>query len=289
MLKPRIIALLPVLDGHLVQSIGFSRYLPVGRPEIAVEFLDRWGIDEIILADIRATPQGRTLDTGLVRRCARVCHVPLAVGGGIHSLDQMERLVHAGADKIALNTQALVRPALLREGAERFGSQCMVASIDARHIGKDVWTVHGPGVAEDGGLTPWAAARRAQEYGAGEILLQSVDRDGLRQGYDLELARRVRETVSIPVILAGGAGHPRHFLEAIRLGLSAVAAGNMLHYTEMSVIQIKRYLLDAGILVRLDTYATLEGANFDADGRLGKRPDTYLDQLRFQFIPDELI
>lgn len=289
MLKPRIIALLPILDGRVVQSIGFSRYLPVGRPEIAVEALDRWGIDEIVLTDITATNENRCLDAGVVRRCARVCHVPLTVGGGIDSVERMERLVHAGADKVAVNSHALARPELLREGAEHLGRQCMVASIDARRTSQDRWEVHARGPASPCRLAPWEAARLAEEHGAGEILLQSVDRDGSRQGYDLELARRVREAVSIPVILGGGAGCPGHILEGLRLGLSAVAAGNMLHFTEMSVIQIKRSLIDASVRVRLDSYATLEGAAFDDDDRLAKRPDAYLDQLRFQFIPDEVI
>lgn len=288
MLKARIIALLPIQNGRVVQSFGFSRYLPVGHPAIAVEALDRWGIDEIVMVDINAGAEQRCLDTELVRGCARVCHVPLTAGGGISNVKEMERLVHAGADKLAVNSRALTDPGLLRKGAELFGSQCMVASIDARRLGEQTWIVHtNTGISVD--LTPWEAALRAEEQGAGEILLQSVDRDGTRQGYDLELARRVCDAVSIPVILAGGAGHPKHFLEGLKHGLAAVAAGNIFHHSEMSVIQIKRYLIDVGFSIRLDSYATFEGSSFDATGRITKRPDEDLEQLRFQFIPDEII
>lgn len=289
MLKTRIVGLLPIRQGIVVQSIGFRRYLPVGRPEVAVEYLNNWGIDEIVMVDMDATRQGAAPDHGRVERCARFCQVPLTVGGGIAEVGHIERIVKAGADKISLNAAVVEAPGLIAEGARSFGRQCIVVSIDARRDDKGGYEAFTHGGTRATGSAPWQLAAMAEESGAGEILVTSIDQDGSRQGYDLELVRRVREAVSIPVIACGGAGRAAHMLECVRLGVDAVAAGNFFNYTEMSVIQVKRYLKDAGASVRLDSYATFEGFTFAGRERIGKRDDAYLERMRFEYVPQEVI
>lgn len=287
-LKIRIVGVVIVRSGWTVQSIGFQRYLPVGRPEIAVEYLNRWGIDEIILLDTDATACSRGPDVEAVSRYARLVQVPLAVGGGIRDLRDIERLVHAGADKVVLNYAAAHRPELLAEAAHVFGRQCIIASIDARrHEGQ--FFAYTLGGRERLGLSASELAVRCRDWGAGEIFLNSIDRDGAQTGYDLELAESVVARVDVPVVICGGAGHPRHVEAATRTGVSGVAAGNMLHFTEHSVILIKRHLLDAGLPIRLDTYTDYAGMKLDEQGRLARPSDDYLDHIRFDYIPEEVI
>lgn len=291
MLKQRLIAFLPVRDGIVVQSIGFKRYLPVGRPEIAVEFLNQWGIDEIVLVDITATAQGRTIDFGMVREVSKVCFVPLTVGGGIRTVDEMTAAVHSGADKVAINTAAFLRPELVTEGAETFGSQCIIVSIDAKAVSEgrpEVFLTSGT-VAT--GTHPAQLAQRAERYGAGEILLNSIDRDGSKIGYDLGLAQEVAAAVNIPVIICGGVGHPRHFAEALRLpNTSALAAGNYFHFTEHSAITAKAFLKQAQIGdLRLDTYADYLDFAHGPDGRIARKDDAELEMLFFEYHAKEVI
>jgi cyclase len=288
-LKQRIVGVIVVRQGWAVQSIGFQRYWPVGRPEIAVEYLNRWGIDEIVLLDIDATLQGRKPNFEAVRRYAQLGQVPLTVGGGISELSDVEQLIRAGADKVALNWSALNQPALITEGASRLGNQCMVASLDARRGPDGRHEVFARGGRVATGLTPAEAARRVHAAGAGEILINSIDRDGSRLGYDLELIRSVQEAVDIPVVACGGVGEPGHLLEGLRLGVSGVAAANFWHYTEHSVIVAKRFLLARNAPVRLDSYANYTGSEFAEWGRVARRSDEVLDGLRFDYIPEEII
>lgn len=287
-LKVRVIGVVLVRRGWTVQSIGFRKFLPVGRPEIAVEYLNRWGIDEIILLDTDATAAGRGPDVEAVERYARLAQVPLSVGGGIRNLRDIERLVRAGADKVVFNHAAARNPALLTEAAHHFGRQCIICSIDARRIeGRyEAFTLGGRDAV---GLFAEELAARSRDLGAGEIFLASIDADGSQRGFDLELASRVLACVDIPVVICGGAGHPAHFEAAARLGVSGVAAGNMLHYTEHSVIAIKRYLVEAGIPVRLDTYTDYAGFKLDERGRIDRASDDYLDHIRFDYVPEEVI
>jgi cyclase len=287
-LRVRIVGVVIVRGGWTVQSIGFRRYLPVGRPEIAVEYLNRWGIDEIILLDIDATANGRSPDIAAVERYARIVQVPLAVGGGIRTLNDVERLVRAGADKVILNHAAVHRPTLLTEASHVFGRQCIIASIDARRVG-DRYEAFTSGGREPTGLTAEEWAVRCRDLGAGEIFLASIDRDGAQSGFDTELAARVVRAVNVPVVICGGAGHPDHFAEAAATGVSGVAAGNMLHFTEHSVIVIKRHLTDIGLPVRLDSYTDYAGFRIDARGRIARQSDDYLDRIRFEYIPEEVI
>lgn len=287
-LKRRIVGTLVVRDGIVVQSVNFRRFLPVGIPEIAVEYLNRWGIDEIALLDISATPARRGPDLELLRRCTTFSQAPMTYGGGISDVAQIESVIQAGFEKVAVNTALVDAPALVSEGARRFGSQSVVASIDARKVA-GAYEAFVAGGRRATGLAPDALARRAQELGAGEILLTSIDRNGSKLGYDLELVERVRAAVTLPVIVAGGVGEPAHFAAALALGASAAAAGNFFHYTEHSVVTTKRFLVDAAAPVRLDTYTSYAGFALDSAGRVAKRDDAYLDALRFTYVPEEVI
>ena len=289
MLKTRIIAVLVVRQGIVVQSIGFARYLPVGVPAIAVEYLNRWGIDEIILVDIDATRRGRGPDHAMIERCAVECHVPLTCGGGIRTLEDIESLVRSGADKVAINAAAVLSPNLISQGAGLFGNQCIVVSIDARKIDDRRYEAFIHSGTQSTGKSPIDIAKMAEQMGAGEILLNSIDRDGSGRGYDPELIGQVMKAVKIPVIACGGVGHPGHLLEGMKLGVHAVAAANFFHYSEHSVITAKRVLQAAGMPVRLDSHADYAGADFDESGRIRKRPDEVLEKQRFEYIPEEVI
>lgn len=289
MLKIRVIGVLVVKDGIVVQSINFKRYLPVGKPSIAVEYLNRWGIDEIALLDISATPEQRAPDHTKIREYSKYCQVPLAVGGGIRSLADIDNVIRSGADKVIINSAAIETPSLITEGAKHYGVQCIVVSIDARRVesrGYKVFTHSGKRATD---YAPMEFARIAEAHGAGEILLTSIDRDGSKQGHDVGLIREVAGAVNIPVIACGGVGYPKHLLEGIHAGATAVAAANFFHYTEHSIIVAKRYLKSAGAPVRLDTYATYDGFAFDENERAAKVGDAILEKLRFEYLPEEVI
>lgn len=289
MLKKRIIGVVLVRNGIAVQSIGFRRFLPIGRPEIAIEFLDRWGVDEIVLLETDATSAGETPAVEAVRSFALRCQVPLAVGGGISSVDDVTRIIQAGADKVVINSAGISDPEMVRAAAVRFGAQCIVASIDARREDDGTYMAYTHGGRVPTNRTASDVARGFEKLGVGEILLASIDRDGSKQGYDLDLMRSVVSAVTIPVIGCGGAGHPDHLRAAMQTGVAAVAAGNFLHFTEHSVIVIKRMLVDHHEPVRLDTYASYDSTLLDSSGRVAKRSDDVLEAMRFRYIPEEVI
>lgn len=274
MLSKRIIGSLIVKDGIVVQSLDFKRYLPVGSPEVAVEFLNQWGVDEIIVLDITASKAGEP-DYALVERLAKKTRVPLGYGGGIRTLEAMRRLVAGGADKLVINTAARENSDIVSEAAAVFGQQCIIVSIDV-HEGES-------GVAE-----AVERALVAQKNGAGEILVRCIERDGSKRGFDPLLVEAIASTVQLPVIAAGGCGSAMHAADALAKGAAAVAIGNILHFTEQSVITIKQQLKQAGVPVRLDTYATYDGFAFD-NGRPQKPEDEYLSKLRFEYHPPEII
>jgi cyclase len=268
MLRKRLIGLLTMRNGIVVQSFRFGRYLPVGRPEISAEYLDRWGIDEILLVDIGASAAGRCISPAIVERTARRCSVPLAVGGGVRSVAAAHDLLAAGADKIVVNTAAVDDPALVSQIADSFGAQCIVVAIDALRLGYGQMVIRTKGPHRDR-RSPDDWLRQVQEAGAGEILLQSVDRDGMRDGLDLDMARTVAASARVPLILAGGTGHPVHVLNALAIaGVQAVAVGNLLAHSEHSVTAIKSWLRRAGCDVRLDTSFEYSRNSFDQRGRL---------------------
>ena len=288
--QKRVIACLIVKGGIVVQSIGFRRYLPVGRAEIAARYLDAWGVDEIVLVDTDASPEGRLIDPALVGRVAGDIFVPLAVGGGIRSVDDIRALLNAGADKVVLNRTAVEAPRVVSEAARIFGTQCVVASLDARRIGGAHYEVFIDSGRQATGQGPPALARSLEDAGAGELLLNSIDRDGSRRGYDLDLVLPVAGAVNVPVICFGGAGHPAHLLEALRRDeVSAAAAGNFLHYTEHSVAVIKSYLRKHGIDVRTEHPGGYLASEHAPDGRLAKRDEAELDRQIFEHVQEEFI
>lgn len=288
MLKKRIVATLVVKDGIVVQSLGFDRYLPVGRPEIAVEFLNQWGIDEIILLDIDATRKGRPPDFAMVKDASIHCRVPLTVGGGVTQIAHIKQLMHCGADKVSFNQSALHQSDLLTEASRMFGVQCVVASIDSllTDTGHRVYDYRQRSAQAQ---KPAELAKQLQQLGAGEILINSIDRDGTYRGFDLELINSVCAAVTVPVICCGGAGNAQHFVDVFRqTRVSAAAAANFFHFTEHSVTTVKAQV-NREVPVRHETHADYAGSRFDEVGRLLKRDDRELEAMLFVHIEKEVI
>jgi cyclase len=289
MLKKRLAACIIVKNGIAVQSIGFKKFLPIGKPEIAVEFLNNWGIDEIILIDISASKNHKGPDLEMIKRVSKKCYVPLTVGGGITNINQMRDLMHCGADKISLNQMALQKPLLIHEASKVFGDQCVIVSVDAIKI-QDHHYVYDYFLGKPTDNEVHNFVKKCREYGAGEIFLNSVNEDGNRQGFDIELINKTCEVLNIPVIACGGAGKPEHFLELFKsTNASAGCAGNYFHYTEHSVTYAKSFLLKNGVDIRLDTYAHYKDFELDNHSRIAKRDDSYLEQLHYEIIPKEVI
>jgi len=278
-----------VKDNIVVQSIGFKQYLPVGRLAVAIEFLSQWGIDEIAILDISATAEKRGPNFKLIAQAAKKCFTPLAVGGGIRDIADMRKLNQLGAEKIIINNLALSQGEIIKKAAEIFGSQFIVVSIDAKKVG-GTYEVFSDGGQKPIGLEVGVFARKVEQLGAGEIFLNSIDQDGSKKGFDLRLIDAVVSKVTVPVIACGGAGEPDHFREAIiKTKASAIAAGNFFHFTEHSPIVLKSFLKSTRVPVRLETYAQYNDATFDRSGRLQKRPEQYLNTLRFTYLPEEII
>lgn len=248
----RLIVCLDMRDGRVVKGVQFEGLRDVGDPVALAARYETEGADEVVFLDISATVEGRATLLETVRRAADVLFVPLTVGGGVRSVDDVARSLRAGADKVSINTAALARPALISECAERFGSQCVVASIDARRDGDGRWRVwtHGGSVRTEIDAVEWAG--ECVTRGAGEILLTSIDRDGARQGYDLALTRAVVDTVSVPVIASGGAGSAEHVRDAVvEGGADAVLVAGILHDGLTTVRELKDVLARADIPVRV--------------------------------------
>jgi cyclase len=259
MLARRVIPCLDVKDGRVVKGVRFLDLADAGDPVEAAIAYDRQGADELVFLDITASHEGRATMLDVVRRTAEAVYLPLTVGGGLGSLEDVRTLLRAGADKVSLNTAAVADPRLIRDAAVRFGSQCIVVAIDAKR------RASGPGptfeVYTHGGRRPTgrdavAWAREAVDLGAGEILLTSMDRDGTRDGYDLELTRAIAEAVSVPVIASGGVGTLAHLHDGLVVGKAdAVLAASIFHFAEHTVPEAKRYLRERGVPVRLEETA----------------------------------
>ncbi len=252
MLAKRIIPCLDVKDGRVVKGVNFVNLRDAGDPVEQAQVYDAEGADELVFLDITASHERRDIVIDMVRRVADTVFIPFTVGGGIRTVEDMSALLHAGADKISINSAALRNPDLITEGAKRFGSQCIVVAIDARREPDGRWQVY-----INGGRIPFGRdavewAKEAEDRGAGEILLTSMDADGTKAGYDIPLTRAVAEAVSIPVIASGGAGALEHFYQALTEGgAEAALAASLFHYRELSIAEVKRYLAERGVPVRL--------------------------------------
>jgi cyclase len=252
MIKTRIMPTLLFKDVGLVKGVGFDSWRRVGAALQAVRVYNLREVDELVFMDIAATPEGRTPDFRLVDELADSCFMPLTVGGGVRSVDDIHALLAVGADKVSINTAAVETPELIRKAAERFGAQCIVVSIDVRRRGDSTPEVVTHCGTHSTGLDPVEWAKRAEALGAGEILLTSVERDGTMQGYDVPLIRDVSAAVSIPVVASGGAGAYEHMAQVLReTEAAAVAAASMFHFTEQTPREAKLYLKDQGFAVRL--------------------------------------
>ncbi len=251
MLAKRIIPCLDVDKGRVVKGVRFLNLVDAGDPVEVSLLYEEQGADELVFLDITASAEDRKITLEVVRRVAEEVFMPFTVGGGISSLEDMRKLLEAGADKVSINTSAVKNPQLIYEGAKRFGSQCVVVAIDAKRKGNS-WEVYIHGGRTPTGLDAIEWAKKAESLGAGEILLTSMDRDGTKSGYDIELTRAVSDAVNIPVIASGGAGSMEHFYEGFVLGgADACLAASLFHFREISIPELKDYLASRGVPVRV--------------------------------------
>ena len=252
MYAQRIIPCLDIKDGRVVKGINFVDLRDAGDPVASAKAYEIAGADEIVFLDITATSDSRNTVADLVRRVASEVFIPITVGGGIRTVDDIRAILRAGADKVSLNSAAVKNPRLITDGAEAFGSQCIVVAIDAKRRCDKSWEVYTAGGRIPTGLDAIEWAAQAESLGAGEILLTSMDRDGTKSGYDIELTAQVSSRVNIPVIASGGAGNYSHFYDAFTIGKAdAVLAASLFHYNEIPMPELKKYLSCRGISVRM--------------------------------------
>ena len=257
MFKVRLIPCLDVKDGRVVKGVNFVNLRDAGDPVEAAKAYDAAGADELCFLDIAASHEGRAILLDVVTRTAEACFMPLTVGGGVRTVDDVRTLLAFGADKVSINTAAVQRRALVKEAAEKFGDQCIVVAIDAKKVskpgGKDRWEIFTHGGRNATGLDAVVYAKEVVALGAGEILLTSMDRDGTKSGYDIALTRAIADAVTVPVIASGGAGTLDHLVEGIRDGgATAVLAASIFHFGEFTIAEAKRHMAKAGLPVRLD-------------------------------------
>jgi cyclase len=251
MLKARVIPCLDVKDGRVVKGVNFVNLVDAGDPVAQAKVYDAEGADELCFLDITASSEDRATLYDVVRRTAEQCFMPLTVGGGVREVEDIRRLLLAGADKASINTAAVTRPEFVREAAEKFGSQCVVVAIDAKQAAPGRWEVFTHGGRRATGIDAIAWAKRTTEAGAGEILLTSMDRDGTKQGFDIPLTRAISDAVRVPVIASGGVGTLTHLVEGVRDGhASAVLAASIFHFGAYRIREAKAALGAAGIPVR---------------------------------------
>lgn len=248
----RIIPCLDVNNGRVVKGTNFINLRDAGDPIEVGKMYDKAGADELVFLDITASSDARNIKAELVRRVAETIFIPFTVGGGIRTVDDFRMILREGADKVAVNSAAIMNPVLISEAAEKFGSQCVVVAIDAKRRADGGWNIFKNGGRVDMGIDAIEWAIQAEKLGAGEILLTSMDCDGTKAGYDIELTRTVAEAVSIPVIASGGAGTKEHFYEALTDGKAEAAlAASLFHYKELEINDVKKYLREKGVSVRL--------------------------------------
>jgi cyclase len=250
MLGIRVIPCLDVTNGRVVKGTNFVNLKDAGDPVEVAKQYNSDGADEIVFLDITATHEGRNTTVDLVRRTAEKIFIPLTVGGGIRTLEDIRNLLNAGADKVSLNSSAVKDPSIIKKASDKFGIQCIVVAIDAKKTGENKWNVFVHGGRIDTGLDAILWAKKAVEFGAGEILLTSMDKDGTKDGYDLELLKAISSSVGIPVIASGGAGKVGHFSKAYEYGASAVLVASLFHYKELTIKEVKEHLKSQNIPVR---------------------------------------
>ena len=257
MLAKRVIPCLDVHNGQVTRGVQFGKaeageLRNVGDPvELALEYNNQ-GADEMVFFDITATAHERKTIVDVIERAGDQCFMPLTVGGGIRTVEDMSTMLKAGADKVSINSAAIARPELIREGAEKFGSQCIVVSIDAKKTGADQWCVFTHGGRKEAGLDAVEWAKEAVALGAGEIVLNSIDADGTKAGYDIEITRRISESVGVPIVASGGAGNLDHMVDVLKEGKAdAVLAASIFHFGEYTVGEVKVHLAKADIPVRV--------------------------------------
>lgn len=249
----RVIPCLDVNNGRVVKGVNFVNLRDAGDPVECATAYDKAGADEVVFLDITASSDGRNTVVDMVREVAKKLFIPFTVGGGIRTVDDFKAILREGADKVAVNSAAIKRPELISEAAEKFGSQCVVVAIDAkRREPFDGWNIYLNGGRVDTGIDAIEWAKKAESLGAGEILLTSMDCDGTKEGFDIELTRAVSDVVGIPVIASGGAGKLEHFTEAVTEGhADAVLAASLFHFKELEIKEVKEYMKNNGIDVRL--------------------------------------
>ena len=253
MFKVRVIPCLDVKDGRVVKGVNFVDLRDAGDPVEAAIAYDAAGADELCFLDINATHENRGTMMDVVRRTAEDCFMPLTVGGGVRTIDDINALLRSGADKVSINSAAVARREFVKEGAEKFGEQCIVVAIDAKRTGSDRWEIFTHGGRKSTGIDAIEYAQEVVSLGAGEILLTSMDRDGTRQGFDLPLTRAIADSVPVPVIASGGVGNLDHLVDGIREGhATAVLAASIFHFGEFTIRQAKDHMVRSGLPMRLD-------------------------------------
>ena len=252
MLKIRIIPCLDVKNGRIVKGVNFKNLKDAGDPVLTAQVYDELGADEICFLDIAATLENRDVTLDLVRKTSEKCFIPITVGGGIRTIEDIRHLLLNGADKVSFNSAAIRDPDIISTAANKFGSQCIVVAIDAKKTKNDKWEIFSHGGTKETGIEAISFAKDMQERGAGEILLTSMDKDGTKDGYDIALTKLISDSLNIPIIASGGAGKLEHFKSVLEKGkASAILAASIFHFGEISIKQVKSYLRSEGIPVRM--------------------------------------
>ena len=252
MLKIRIIPCLDVKDGKVVKGTNFINLKYAGDPVKQAQIYDKQGADELCFLDITASSEKRNIIFDVVKKTAQKCFMPLTVGGGVRSIKDIRKLLLCGADKVSINTAAIKNPKLVQESSAKFGNQCIVVAIDAKKIKKNKWEIYTHGGRKRTGIDAITWAKKMEKLGAGEILLTSMDKDGTKSGFDLELTKKISNNVNIPVIASGGVGNIKHLVDGIKIGkASAVLAASIFHYGKYTIRQVKNKMKQKGILVRI--------------------------------------
>lgn len=251
MLKPRIIPCLDVKDGRVVKGVNFVDLMDAGNPVEQARVYDAQGADELCFLDIAASHEARRTLYGMVEQVADACFMPFTVGGGVRTIEDIRALLDAGADKVSINTEAVKNPEFVRQAAEKFGAQCIVVAVDAKTVAPGKFEIFTHGGRNATGLDAVRWAEKMAQYGAGEILLTSMDRDGTQAGYNLPLTRAIADAVPIPVIASGGVGELQHFVDGVEIGgASALLAASVFHFGTFTIPQVKAYMEKAGIEMR---------------------------------------